>query len=163
MEAKRAVHRPEPWNKGKLVGPKAPFKLKEIWAIRVRLQMQQQLRELALQSPASTASCAFVTWSACACATLAMAITLPLGRLLCSTRLNARCSSRSRQQRARPSTLGSGTPDFERRTIFSQAAYIDGRIWALVSTRESSTAGLRRSALIRRRTARTRCVAPSRR
>jgi hypothetical protein len=26
-----------PWNKGKLVGQKAPFKLKEIWAIRVRL------------------------------------------------------------------------------------------------------------------------------
>jgi len=48
MEAKRAVHRPEPWNKGKLVGQKAPFKLKEIWAIRVRLQMQQRLRELAL-------------------------------------------------------------------------------------------------------------------
>jgi hypothetical protein len=23
-----------PWNKGKLVGQKAPFKLKEIWAIR---------------------------------------------------------------------------------------------------------------------------------
>jgi hypothetical protein len=26
----------EPWNKGKLVGQKAPFKLKEIWAIPVR-------------------------------------------------------------------------------------------------------------------------------
>ena len=24
----------EPWNKGKVVGQKAPFKLKEIWAIR---------------------------------------------------------------------------------------------------------------------------------
>jgi Transposase DDE domain len=29
----------EPWNKGKLVGQKAPFKLKEIWAIRVRPQL----------------------------------------------------------------------------------------------------------------------------
>ena len=48
MEAKHAFHRPEPWNKGKLVGQKAPFKLKEIWAIRVRLQMQRRLRELAL-------------------------------------------------------------------------------------------------------------------
>jgi integrase len=36
------------WNKGKLVGQKAPFKLKEIWAIRVRLEMQGRLRELAL-------------------------------------------------------------------------------------------------------------------
>jgi hypothetical protein len=29
------------WNKGKLVGQKAPFKLKEIWAIRVRLPMSR--------------------------------------------------------------------------------------------------------------------------
>jgi hypothetical protein len=29
--------RREPWNKGKLVDQQAPFKLKEIWAIRVRL------------------------------------------------------------------------------------------------------------------------------
>jgi hypothetical protein len=28
----------EPWNKGKLVGQKAPLRLKEIWAIRIRLQ-----------------------------------------------------------------------------------------------------------------------------
>ena len=28
-----------PWNKGKLVGQKAPLKLKDIWAIRVRLQI----------------------------------------------------------------------------------------------------------------------------
>ena len=37
-----------PWNKGKLVGQKAPFKLKEIWAIRIRLQMASRCRELAL-------------------------------------------------------------------------------------------------------------------
>lgn len=38
----------EPWNKGKIVGQKAPFKIKEIWALRVRLQMERRLRELAL-------------------------------------------------------------------------------------------------------------------
>ncbi len=38
----------EPWNKGKLVGQKRPLKLKEIWAIRVRLQLTQKARELAL-------------------------------------------------------------------------------------------------------------------
>jgi site-specific recombinase XerC len=37
-----------PWNKGKLVGQKAPFKLKEIWAIRVRLQFYGRIRDLAL-------------------------------------------------------------------------------------------------------------------
>ena len=41
------VHR-EPWNKGKIVGQKAPFKLKDIWALRVRLQMENRVRELAL-------------------------------------------------------------------------------------------------------------------
>jgi len=28
-----------PWNKGKLLGQKPPLKLKEIWAIRIRLQL----------------------------------------------------------------------------------------------------------------------------
>jgi hypothetical protein len=37
-----------PWNKGKLVGQKAPFKLKEIWAIRIRLQIAHRCRDLAL-------------------------------------------------------------------------------------------------------------------
>ncbi len=37
-----------PWNKGKLVGQKLPLKLQEIWAIRVRLQICDRHRELAL-------------------------------------------------------------------------------------------------------------------
>ena len=43
-----AAVRREPWNKGKLVGQKAPLKLKDIWAIRVRLQLYDRTRELAL-------------------------------------------------------------------------------------------------------------------
>jgi Domain of unknown function (DUF4263) len=37
-----------PWNKGKLIGQKAPLKLKEIWAIRIRLQLARRARDLAL-------------------------------------------------------------------------------------------------------------------
>jgi len=37
-----------PWNKGKLVGQKPPLKLKDIWAIRIRLQMDDRRRDLAL-------------------------------------------------------------------------------------------------------------------
>ena len=37
-----------PWNKGKLVGQKLPLKLQEIWAIRTRLQIENQYRDLAL-------------------------------------------------------------------------------------------------------------------
>lgn len=38
----------EPWNKGKLVGQKAPLKLKDIWAIRIHLQNRHHVRELAM-------------------------------------------------------------------------------------------------------------------
>lgn len=37
-----------PWNKGVLVGQKLPLKLREIWAIRIRLQLSERLRDLAL-------------------------------------------------------------------------------------------------------------------
>ena len=39
---------PEPWNKGKLIGQKPPLKLREIWAIRVRLQLAGRTKDLAL-------------------------------------------------------------------------------------------------------------------
>ncbi len=39
----------EPWNKGKLVGQKAPLRLRDIWSIRVRLQIaEKKTRDLAL-------------------------------------------------------------------------------------------------------------------
>jgi integrase len=37
-----------PWNKGRLTGQKPPLKLNEIWAIRIRLQMNHRIRDLAL-------------------------------------------------------------------------------------------------------------------
>jgi hypothetical protein len=37
-----------PWNKGKLTGQKPPLKQKEVWANRIRLQIEAKHRELAL-------------------------------------------------------------------------------------------------------------------
>jgi len=37
-----------PWNKGKLIGQKRPLRPKEIWAIRIRLQLAKRIRDLAL-------------------------------------------------------------------------------------------------------------------
>ena len=37
-----------PWNKGRLVGQKRPLRPKEVWAIRVRLQMKRRQRDLAM-------------------------------------------------------------------------------------------------------------------
>ena len=45
MEATQ--HR-EPWNKGKLVGQKPPLKPKDIWAIRIYLQNEHHVRDLAM-------------------------------------------------------------------------------------------------------------------
>jgi len=48
MEADHVHNHSEPWNKGRPVGQKAPLKLKDIWAIRVRLQLSKRIRDLAL-------------------------------------------------------------------------------------------------------------------
>ncbi len=48
MQTQLPVAAKVPWNKGKLVGQKAPLKLRDIWAIRVRLQISNRARELAL-------------------------------------------------------------------------------------------------------------------
>jgi hypothetical protein len=36
------------WNKGRVVGQKPPLKLREIWALRVRLEIANHHRDLAL-------------------------------------------------------------------------------------------------------------------
>jgi hypothetical protein len=43
------VYKPtEPWNKNKIVGKKLPLKLQQIWAIRIRLELVNNIRDLAL-------------------------------------------------------------------------------------------------------------------
>src|SRR5690349_353162 len=37
-----------PWNKGRLIGQKRPLKPKDVWSIRVRLQLERRARNLAL-------------------------------------------------------------------------------------------------------------------
>jgi hypothetical protein len=48
ITAPKPEGRAVPWNKGKLLGQKPPLKLKEIWAVRIRLQLTHRSRELAL-------------------------------------------------------------------------------------------------------------------
>jgi integrase len=38
----------EPWNKGKLIGQKPPLKLREIWSIRIQLQLENRIKDVAL-------------------------------------------------------------------------------------------------------------------
>jgi hypothetical protein len=36
------------WNKGRLLGQKPPLKPKEIWSLRIRLQLADKARDLAM-------------------------------------------------------------------------------------------------------------------
>jgi Phage integrase family. len=43
------VYKPtEPWNKNKIVGQKLPLKVQQIWAIRIRLELENNIRDLAI-------------------------------------------------------------------------------------------------------------------
>jgi integrase len=43
-----SARRSDPWNKGRLIGQKRPLKPKDVWAIRVRLQLEHRARDLAM-------------------------------------------------------------------------------------------------------------------
>ena len=40
--------RPQPWNKGKLIGAKPPLRASHLWSIRTKLQLEKRTRDLAL-------------------------------------------------------------------------------------------------------------------
>ena len=42
------THQRAPWNRGRLIGQKRPLKPKDVWTIRVRLQMEGRRRDLAM-------------------------------------------------------------------------------------------------------------------
>jgi len=45
------------WNKGKITGQKPPLKLNEVWAIHIRLQIANKVRDLALFNLALDSKC----------------------------------------------------------------------------------------------------------
>jgi hypothetical protein len=62
-----------PWNTGRLTGQKRPLKPKDVWAIRVRLQLEHCKRDLACSISPSTASCGAATLCGCKSMTFAAA------------------------------------------------------------------------------------------
>jgi len=48
MHSETSTTKRVPWNKGKLTGAKPPLRPKHVWAIRTKLQIDQQVRDLAL-------------------------------------------------------------------------------------------------------------------
>ncbi len=54
-----------PWNKGAFVEPKPPLKPKQVWSIRLTLQREGRVRDLALFDPPSTARCGVAILCGC--------------------------------------------------------------------------------------------------
>ncbi len=48
MDAVTSTNVRTAWNKGKLVGQKTPLRIRDVWAIRTRLQLFERIRDLAL-------------------------------------------------------------------------------------------------------------------
>jgi hypothetical protein len=63
--AMTVAYHPTPWNQGKLIGQKPPLKLREIWALRTRLEMARKTKELACSTSRSTASSGAAIWCSC--------------------------------------------------------------------------------------------------
>lgn len=132
----------EPWNKGKLVGQRTPFKLKEIWAIRIRLQIAHRVRDLALFDLAIDSKLR-------ACDLVKMRV-----RDLCHGDRVATRVIVMQKETQRPVQF-----EITEQTREAITNWI-GRTCPPASTLASSTGGYSRSGLIWRPTARTRCGAP---
>ena len=157
-----AVHH-VPWNKGKLVGHKAPLKQREIWAIRIRIQLQRETRELRSSISRSTASSGRAISCDCESAMSAKADALHLGQSLCSERRSDQSSSRSPNRLVSHCRVGFAAPSGGQTITSSPAACASPRTCPLANTRESFVGGCRPSGLIQLRTVRTRCGGPRRR
>ena len=88
-----------PWNKGKLLGQKPPLKLKEIWAIRIRLQLDHRTRELALFNLAIDSKLRGCDLVALRFHDMAKAVISPAARLSCRRKHSGQCNSRSPTKR----------------------------------------------------------------
>lgn len=140
MECANSTHTHVPWNKGKLVGQKAPFKPKEVWAIRARLQMENRARELALFDLSIDSKL-----HACD---------------LMKLRVRDVCHGERVANRATVPQQKTQRPVLDPTTICSRAGYAARHTWVPASTPASSTAGCRRSGWTRRAMGPTRCDAP---
>lgn len=124
------VSRRVPWNKAKLTGQKPPSKLRGIWAIRTRLQLTSNARELAMFNLAIDSklrACDLTRLQRCR--TSVTAATLPPGQQSCSKRPSGPSSSRLRSRLAKALKRGSKHEDSRLRIFCLQAGWIRHRIF----------------------------------
>lgn len=52
----------KPWNKRRIIGQERPLLLKQVWAIRARLELAGNLLDLTFSTPPSTANYVEANW-----------------------------------------------------------------------------------------------------
>lgn len=131
----------QPWNKGKLVGQKTPLRLRDIWPNRVRLQIAERTRDLALFDLAIDSKLRACDLIKLRVRDVLMVSTCHHEPWLCSRKRNGQCSSRSLSNHGLRSRPGYIKPSSAARTAFFRAGCISPIIYPLVNTPVSSKAG----------------------
>ena len=102
----KTTGRATPWNKGKLLGQKPPLKLKEIWAIRIRLQLGHRARELALFNLAIDSKLRGCDLVALRVHDVVQGSHVGARAIVMQRKTRGRCNSKSPSKRGTRSTLG---------------------------------------------------------
>jgi integrase len=86
-------------DKGRLLGQKPPLEPKEIWSLRIRVQLADEARDLALFNLAIDSKLRGCDLVSLRVRDVYQGSWLPAERLSCSARRNDQCNSRSRRRR----------------------------------------------------------------
>ncbi len=136
----------EPWNKDKLVGQKTPLKLKDIWAIRVRLQLSERTRDLALFDLAIDSKLRACDIVKLRVRDLSHGDRIAARAIVMQQKTQRPCSSRSPSKRENRFPLGSDARACGRRTFSFPAGCTHRRTCPRDSTRGSLIRGCAKSA-----------------
>ncbi len=131
----------QPWNKGKLVGQKIPLRLRDIWAIRVRLQIAEKTRDLALFDLAIDSKLRACDLTKLRVRDVAHGEHVSSRAMVMQQKRSGRCSSRSLSKHGLLSRPGYIKPSSAARIAFFRAGCISQTIYPLVNTLVSSKAG----------------------
>jgi hypothetical protein len=137
--------RREPWNKGKVVGQKAPLKLKDIWSIRIRLELGERRRELALFNLAIDSKLRGCDLVRLRVRDVAHGDRIAARAIVLQQKTSVRSSLKSPSQPAKRFSRGFDARGSRPRTICFQVGCVGPRIFPLANTLASWRSGSRKS------------------
>jgi hypothetical protein len=140
-----------------LRGQKPPLRVKEIWAIRIRLQLEKRIRDLAMFNLAIDSKLRACDLTVLKVDDVEMSGRIKSRAIVIQKKTGRPVSSKSPSRRGIRLITGSIRPDFVTAAFSFRAAFVPGTRYVLASMPDWSHAGSRRSASTLRGTARIRC------